>query len=148
MISCLAPRCLSSSVRLHHLRATRQLRAEREGSSREVAVLRADLDTCRAERDRLLEENGRLRQEAEAARSAGGSSLNQLEELSHTKANMEAQVTTRGLNTDLNFAPLSFDLANCARCPSRKRGVPPWRALSWPRCFSHPMRLGWSDEVQ
>lgn len=48
-----------------------KLRAEREVLARDVAVLRADLDTTRQERDRLLEDFNKAKAETDRIRWGG-----------------------------------------------------------------------------
>lgn len=48
-----------------------KLRDERESGAKDLAVLRADLDSTRQERDRLLSENTRLKEETDRIRQAG-----------------------------------------------------------------------------
>ena len=46
----------------------RKLREERESGARDLAVLRADLDATRGDRERLLSENSKLTEEVEKFR--------------------------------------------------------------------------------
>mmetsp|Transcript_5395 Transcript_5395/g.11884 ORF Transcript_5395/g.11884 Transcript_5395/m.11884 type:complete len:815 (-) Transcript_5395:535-2979(-) len=86
-----------------------KLRTEREAAARDIAVLRADLDSTRQERDRLLAENTKAKEEVDRIRSAGGKSLETLEALNNDKATLEVQLTTQqkliaGMREDLGMA--------------------------------------------
>lgn len=70
-----------------------KLRAEREVLAGDVAVLRADLDSTRQERDRLLGEFNKAKAETDRIRAAGGKSLENLESLTNDKATMEVQLS-------------------------------------------------------
>lgn len=83
-----------------------KLREEREGAARDVALLRADLDTTRADRERFVADNARLTEEVDRFKAAGGKSMETLEALNHSKASLEVQITTQhglmaGMRADL-----------------------------------------------
>ncbi|KAG2485809.1 hypothetical protein HYH03_015519 [Edaphochlamys debaryana] len=70
-----------------------KLRDEREAATRDLAVLRADLDNTRQERERALAEAAKNKEDLDKLRAAGGKSLETLEALSNDKATMETQLS-------------------------------------------------------
>ena len=72
-----------------------KLREERDKAVQDVAVLRADLDSTRQERDRLLADNTRVKEDYERIRTLGGNSIERLETLSNDKATLEVQLSTQ-----------------------------------------------------
>ncbi|KAG1664095.1 hypothetical protein FOA52_013279 [Chlamydomonas sp. UWO 241] len=72
-----------------------QLRTERDAATRDVALLRADLDSTRLERDRLLADNQRLSDEYKRIKELGGNSIEKLEALMNDKATLEVQLSTQ-----------------------------------------------------
>lgn len=58
-------------------------------------ALRADLDSTRLERDRLLTENNRVKEEYERIKQLGGKSIETLETLTNDKATLEVQLSTQ-----------------------------------------------------
>eukprot|EP00775_Hariotina_reticulata_P007822 gene7822-8019_t len=72
-----------------------KLREEREGAMRDLAVLRCDLEAARAERERLMAELKDVKEELDKYKDAGGKSKETLEAVKHSKATLEAQLTTQ-----------------------------------------------------
>lgn len=60
-----------------------------------MAVLRADLDNTRQERDRLLADNARVKEDYERIRQLGGKSIETMETLTNDKATLEVQLSTQ-----------------------------------------------------
>ncbi|KAG2451808.1 hypothetical protein HYH02_003584 [Chlamydomonas schloesseri] len=69
-----------------------KLREEREAATRDLAMLRADLDNTRQERERAVADAAKAKEDMEKLRAVGGKSLETLEALNNDKATMEAQL--------------------------------------------------------
>uniref|UniRef100_A0A383VYM2 Kinesin-like protein n=1 Tax=Tetradesmus obliquus TaxID=3088 RepID=A0A383VYM2_TETOB len=73
----------------------KKLREEREGALRDLAVLRCDVEAGRSERERLAAELKEAREELDKYKDAGGKSEETLEAVKHSKATLEAQLTSQ-----------------------------------------------------
>ncbi|GLC49983.1 hypothetical protein PLESTB_000329700 [Pleodorina starrii] len=70
-----------------------KVREERDFAVRDVAMLRADLEDTRKQRERALAEASKAKEDMERIRAAGGKSLETMEALTNDKATMETQLS-------------------------------------------------------